>query len=140
MALFPIVPQPPHPPHHTMLASPVPKPDELAQHHAKPAIVHMHIPHCQTVQHHLVSVLASLFAPTSYQQYTASSTSPYRIEDYNTRITVDDEFVLLEEIVEDIEQDGGPLCREATIESWKPVMTANRKRRLSMHCFGKSES
>jgi hypothetical protein len=56
------------------------------------------------------------------------------MDDYNTRITVDDEFVLLEESAE---KDGGPLCREATIESWK-VMTKDRKRRLSVHCFGKA--
>jgi hypothetical protein len=133
MSLFPIIPQSPHP-QHTMLASSVPKSDERAQHHTTNAVVHFHVPHCHAVRQHLASALASLFAPTSYQQYTSSSTSPYRIQDYNTRITVDDEFVLLEEILEKDEQDGGPLCREATIESWK-VMTTNRKRRLSMHCF-----
>jgi hypothetical protein len=54
---------------------------------------------------------------------------------------VDDEFVLLEEDADD--QDGGPLCREATIESWKVcgeekecVLMKDRKRRLSVRRFG----
>jgi hypothetical protein len=83
------------------------------------------------IRHHFSSFLNHMFAPISCQQCTSTSQSPYRIQDYPARIIVDDEFVLLEED----SVDGGPLCREATIASWK-VMTKNRKRRLSVHCFG----
>jgi hypothetical protein len=130
MSLFPIIPQPPQP-HHTMLASSAIQHNEPAQYQTSSAISHPHIAHCRQ---HLASALAHMFNPISHQRYPPSPTSPYRMDDYNTRITVDDEFVLLEE---NAEKDGGPLCREATIESWK-VMTKDRKRRLSVHCFGKA--
>ncbi|KAH7079949.1 hypothetical protein BKA63DRAFT_505354 [Paraphoma chrysanthemicola] len=82
----------------------------------------------------LTSFLTHMFAPTSCQQCTA--TSPYNlnnttIADRKCNCIVDDEYVLFDD-----EQDGGPLCREATIASWK--MTAQRKRRFSVHCFGES--
>jgi hypothetical protein len=87
-----------------------------------------HNPHIHThihIRQHLASAL-------SHISHLTSPTSPYRMNDYATRITVEDEFVLLEEMVE----DGGPICREAEVESWK-VLTGERKRRLSVHCFGK---
>jgi len=49
---------------------------------------------------------------------------------------VDDEFVVMEEENEEEEEvDGGPLCREGEIESWKK-MTRDRRRRGSVQCFG----
>lgn len=52
---------------------------------------------------------------------------------------LDDEFVLLEDSSSE-EQDGGPLCREATIQSWKAPETAQRKfgdaRCGDLPCFG----
>jgi hypothetical protein len=91
------------------------------QQHASLAPFHNHI----HIRQHLASALTHLFT-------LPSDTSPYRMHDYATRITVEDEFVLLEEMVE----DGGPICREAEVEGWK-VLTGSRKRRLSVHCFGK---
>jgi hypothetical protein len=97
----------------------------------------------QTLQHNLSSALTHLFAPVSCQQ--CISTSPYRLDQCTSHIMVDDEFVLVDEVVGEEEVDGGPLCREATIESWKvsgkgrgseEVMLKDRKRRLSVHCFG----
>lgn len=90
------------------------------------------------------------FAPATCQACTCSVSSPrhYDAEDgaqiraqAQTHIIVDDEFVLVD--VEELEaEDGGPLCREGEIEGWKAtvgckkVMLRERKRRLSMRCFG----
>lgn len=59
---------------------------------------------------------------------------------------MDDAFVLVEEegdngVSEEREMDevdGGPLCREKTIESWKrkKIMMRERRRRGSCHGFG----
>ncbi|KAH4383093.1 hypothetical protein HBH69_110260 [Parastagonospora nodorum] len=160
MSLFPIIPpsltqtmlssSPPQSP--TLSSSPIsthdtssppqsPHHDKASQqqhhHHFSPTIPHLHLPHLPHIS--LRTHLTSLFAPTSHQQCTCS---PYRIPDYTKYIIVDDEFVLVEE---GEGEDGGPLCREATIESegWKTsgkggdrVMLSERKRRLSVHCFG----
>jgi hypothetical protein len=113
------------------------KPSNQQHHHFSPTIPHLHLPHLPHIS--LGTHLTSLFALTSHQQCTCS---PYRIPDYTKYIIVDDEFVLVEE---GEGEDGGPLCREATIESegWKTsrkggdrVMLRERKRRLSVHCFG----
>jgi hypothetical protein len=102
---------------------------EVVQHnqHHLHHLTNPHLSHPHFDRHQLAIFLSSffthMFAPASCQECTVSS--PYR------HIFVDDDFVLLEED----EQDGGPLCREATIEGWK-VMTKDRKRRLSVHCFG----
>ncbi|KAF2033062.1 hypothetical protein EK21DRAFT_86502 [Setomelanomma holmii] len=82
----------------------------------------------------LTSFLTHMFAPASCQQ--CLSTSPYSLTnttviDRKCDCVVNGEYVLF-----DGEQDGGPLCREATIESWK--MTSQRKRRFSVHCFSDS--
>ena len=87
--------------------------------------------HAYHVDHHqmaafLIGFLDRMFAPAAYQQCTSSMpcwavshhsecSSKSRDE---TVIIVDDEFVLLEDRDSE-EQDGGPICREATIESWK---------------------
>lgn len=85
--------------------------------------------HVHQVDHHhisafLISFLSHVFAPAAYQQCTSST--PCWAPSHNTEclsknkavIVVDDEFVLLED-EESEEQDGGPICREVTIESWK---------------------
>lgn len=91
------------------------------------------------VDHHhisafLISLLSHMFAPAAYQQCT-SSTTCWATSHHNdcahgkndkTVIIVDDEFVLLEDRSTE-EQDGGPICREATIESWKAPKKAQRK-------------
>lgn len=83
------------------------------------------------VDHHhisafLISLLSHMFAPAAYQRCTSSTpcwATPHNSDcahkSSDKAITiVDDEFVLLEDRSSE-EQDGGPLCREATIESWK---------------------
>lgn len=150
MSLFPIIPPSPTKTHPKMLSSSPPQ-SPLSSSPSPPATqdsapsppqsphdstnpTHFHIPHPHPHLPHisLRTHLSSLFAPTSYQQCTCS---PYRIPDYTKYIIVDDEFVLVEE-------DGGPLCREGMIESeeWKTsggkVMLRERKRRMSVHCFG----
>ncbi|KAF2627651.1 hypothetical protein BU25DRAFT_421635 [Macroventuria anomochaeta] len=83
------------------------------------------------VDHHhisafLISFLSHMFAPAAYQQCT-SSTPCWAVSHHSeclskssdkAVIIVDDEFVLLEDRDSE-EQDGGPICQEATIESWK---------------------
>lgn len=74
----------------------------------------------------LIRFLSHMFAPAAYQQCTSSTPcwAPAHHEESCSKssskavIIVDDEFVLLEDD-ESGEQDGGPICREATIESWK---------------------
>lgn len=81
------------------------------------------------VDHHhistfLISLLSHMFAPAAYQQCTSStpcwapSHDTECLSKDKTVIIVDDEFILLED-EESEAQDGGPICREATIESWK---------------------
>jgi hypothetical protein len=95
-----------------------------------------HKPEHQTthqVDHHhiaafFISFLSHMFAPAAYQQCTSSTPcwAPSHHAELLSKssssskavIIVDDEFVLLEDS-ESETQDGGPLCREATIESWK---------------------
>lgn len=114
----------------------------LLTHHSAPA----------TQQHHfdrhnlLTTFISHIFAPSTCAQCTASKPCWIRTipSDEKLKIIIDDEFVLMEE--DDDEMDGGPLCREAEIETWKckcevraPAegqMLAQRKRRLSVHCFG----
>lgn len=91
------------------------------------------------VDHHhvstfLISFLSHMFAPAAYQQCTCST--PCWVTSHHgdcaskssdqAVIIVDDEFVLLEDNSGE-EQDGGPLCHEATIESWKAPKNAQRK-------------
>ncbi|KAH6643011.1 hypothetical protein C7974DRAFT_114619 [Boeremia exigua] len=94
--------------------------------------------HAHQVDHHqiaafLVSILSHIFAPAAYQQCTSST--PCWVASHShecssrscekTATVVDDDFVLLEERDSE-EQDGGPICREATIESWKAPKKARR--------------
>lgn len=114
--------------------------------------VHLHVPHPHFDRHALASFLSNVmmhtFAPATCQACTcsASSTTTHHENEAESpsqrpteaHIIVDDEFVLIEED----ENDGGPLCREREIEAWKSepgckkVMLGQRKRRLSMRCFG----
>ncbi|KAH8728312.1 hypothetical protein GQ44DRAFT_757274 [Phaeosphaeriaceae sp. PMI808] len=91
-----------------------------------------HYPPAPSTHHHLSDLLSTflthMFALASCQACTSSQ--PCWTTDYKARIVVDDEYVLLDED----EDDGGPLCREAVIDGWK--MTKGRKRRLSVHSFG----
>lgn len=105
------------------------------------------------VDHHqiatfLISFLTQTFTPVAYQQCTSStpcwatprSQTCVSINDAKTLIIVDDEFVLLEDSEE---QDGGPLCREATIESWKTPKKVHKrlnvaKRWIDLPRFGRS--
>ncbi|KAF2820705.1 hypothetical protein CC86DRAFT_374358 [Ophiobolus disseminans] len=108
---------------------------------------HLPIPHPHIDRAHLSALLTSflqhMFAPASCQACTSSKPcwTDSSAADYKCRIIVDDEFVLLEDNEEE-EQDGGPLCREATIASWKmgggkmPTMLGERRRRGSVHCYG----
>jgi hypothetical protein len=87
--------------------------------------------HARQVDYHhistfLISFLSHMFAPAAYQQ-CATSTPCWTVSHHSeclpknsdkAVIVVDDEFVLLED-KDSEEQDGGPLCREKTIESWK---------------------
>lgn len=91
------------------------------------------------VDHHhissfLINFLSHMFAPAAYQQCT-SSMSCWAIAHHGecaskssdkAVIIVDDEFVLLEERDSE-ERDGGPICREATIESWKDPKKTQKK-------------
>jgi hypothetical protein len=147
MSLFPIVPTSTTQRTYntnTMLATSPHHNQTSTQYHISTAITQLHMPHhipqphidLQALRQHLCSAISHLFQPISCQQCTCSA--------YQTsHIFVDDEFVLVEE---EVEEDGGPLCREATIESWKvkgrrgsggsEVMLRDRRRRLSVHCFG----
>lgn len=81
----------------------------------------------------LISFLSHMFAPVAYQQCTSSANCWALSHDSeclsksssNAAITVNDEFMLLES--EDKEQDGGPICRETTIESWKAPKKASKR-------------
>ncbi len=81
----------------------------------------------------LVQFLGYMFAPVAYQQCTSSAPcwAVPHIRDCTpekrgkTAIIVDDEFVLLEDWCNE-EHDGGPICREATIESWKAPKKGRR--------------
>lgn len=74
----------------------------------------------------LISFLSHMFTPVAYQQCTSSA--PCWVVSHHSEclseksnkatIVVDDEFVLLDDKRNE-ERDGGPICREATIESWK---------------------
>lgn len=84
----------------------------------------------------IADFFSHMFAPTSYVQCTATKTymsSPYmsqNTQDRKCTMIVDDEYVLLED---NDEQDGGPLCREATIASWKTKSKpVQKERRRSM--------
>ncbi|KAG9188025.1 hypothetical protein G6011_01948 [Alternaria panax] len=99
-------------------------------------------PHYQITPDHLseavLDFFSHMFAPTSYQSCYCSTPcwapAPYHTDphiaavghDKKLRIVVDDDIVVLE----DGEEDGGPLCREATIESWK-VGEGKKERRSS---------
>jgi hypothetical protein len=85
--------------------------------------------HAHHVDHHhiaafFINFLSHIFAPAAYQQRTLSTTCPKDIRcgelesrrNDSTVIIVDDEFVLLE-TSDSKEQDGGSLCREATIKT-----------------------
>ena len=91
------------------------------------------------VDHHhisafLFSFVSHMFAPAAYQQCTSSTTcwTTSHHSDWLAKssdeevIMMDDDFVLLEDRSSE-DQDGGSLCREATIESWKAPRTVQRK-------------
>lgn len=82
----------------------------------------------------LISFLSHMFAPASYQQ-CASSTTCWTTSHHGDCVArssdevvmiMDDDFVLLKDRSSE-DQDGGPLCREATIESWKAPKTVQRE-------------
>ena len=98
--------------------------------------------HKSVIDHHhlsdaIVSFLAHMFAPTGYLQCNSTSSwsqsSPY-VHEINRAhtIVVDDDYVVVDELDNN---DGGPLCREATIASWK-VKSAHTKRRRSLQWLG----
>ena len=82
--------------------------------------------------HHLSEVVVDffshMFATASYLQCTSSIpcwSSPSSDEQATKpKFVVDDDMVLL-----DAEEDGGPLCREATIASWKARPVQKERRR-----------
>jgi hypothetical protein len=93
---------------------------------------HPHHHHQITPTHVSDAVLdffSHMFAPASYLACTCST--PYRApaspspathitsQDEKLKIVVDDDIVVLEGEQDGEEEDGGPLCREATIASWK---------------------
>jgi hypothetical protein len=127
MSLFPVVPNPStrttmlasHPPNTTIT---IKSPHNI--HH--PSIDRTHLSAL------LTSFLTHMFAPASCQACTSSNPcwTNTSANEYKAEIKVDNESALAEEI----EVDGGPICREDTIESWKT--TKERKRRSSVHHFG----
>lgn len=88
-----------------------------------------HHQHVHQFDHHhvsafLISFLRHVFAPAAYQQCTSSAhcwatshNSECLSRGCSNAVIVVDDFVLLES--ESKEQDGGPVCRVTTIESWK---------------------
>ncbi|XPS80019.1 hypothetical protein M3J09_011982 [Ascochyta lentis] len=125
MSLFPSILHPST--HSTLLVADRPKrtttpsqTDHNAEHQHAHQVDHKHI------SAFLISFLGHMFAPAAYQQCTSSTPcwAPSHHAECLSKssskavIIVDDEFVLLED-EESEEQDGGPICREATIESWK---------------------
>lgn len=95
--------------------------------------------HAHQVDHHqiaafLISFISHMFAPTAYQQCTSSTPCWATPNDQTcssknnakTTIVIDDDFVSLEDNGHE-EQDGGPICREATIESWKAPKKAHKR-------------
>ena len=119
MSLFPNILHPST--YSTLLAdrkSPPSQTDHETQHQNAHQVDHHH------VSAFLISFLSHMFAPAAYQQCT-SSTPCWAVSHHSECLSkiekviiVDDEFVLLED-QENEAQDGGPLCREKTIESWK---------------------
>jgi hypothetical protein len=93
----------------------------------------MHDHHIFLDGHHIselaVDILSRMLAPASYLQCTSSipcwapSTSETCYADRKPTLIVDDEYVLLDK------EDGGPLCREATIASWKATPAKRERRR-----------
>ena len=88
-------------------------------------------PHHQMTCDHLSDAVqdffAHMFAPASHLACTCSTPcwapaplTPcnYNAHDGKIAIVVDKDIVVAEE-TDEMEEDGGPLCREATIASWK---------------------
>jgi hypothetical protein len=83
--------------------------------------------------HHIselaVDILSRMLAPTSYQQCTCStlcwtpSTTDTYLADRKPKLIVDDKYALQDG------EDGGPICREATIASWKAAPAKKGRRR-----------
>jgi hypothetical protein len=127
MLLFPNIPDPSS--YNNMLAYPhhlLTNHDYATKHHNASFDHH----HLSDVVHDFFS---HMFAPTSYLQCTSSIPcwAPPAIDahaaDTQPRLIIDDDYVLL-----DCEEDGGPLCREATIASWKAAPTKEKQRRRSI--------
>ncbi|KAI8933821.1 hypothetical protein NX059_009523 [Plenodomus lindquistii] len=100
-----------------------------------------HHPHisAEQISTVVVNFFSHMFAPTSYLQCTSSGrwSEPLHEGERNHTIVVDDEFILIDD---DKDPDGGPICREAAIASWKSgkadrdgqAMGMKRRRRSSV--------
>jgi hypothetical protein len=91
----------------------------LAQ-HQRLSTNHEHTAHNHHISEMVVDILSRVLAPASYLQCTSTipcwapfTTNAYAAEK-SPKYVVDDDYVLLDD-----EDDGGPLCRETTIASWK---------------------
>ncbi|CAO2658046.1 Nn.00g073060.m01.CDS01 [Neocucurbitaria sp. VM-36] len=114
----------------------------LAQKYSQDANVKHDVQHhnASIGRHHLsnfvATMLINVFAPTAYLQCSSSSSTTHDagIDDRKCTMIVDDDYAYIEE---EEEQDGGPLCREATIASWKAKTEAcQQERRRSIQWFG----
>lgn len=80
-------------------------------------------------RHHLAEAMTSflthMFAPTGYLQCNSTS-SWSQSAPYVHEISQKHTMVIAEEI---IDPDGGPLCREAIIESWKETPCHTERKR-----------
>lgn len=107
-----------------------------------------HTVHQDTQHHkHHLALLTHLLhlQPTMTSQLDSTLAHPFNRAAHPYKLAIEEEVVLLDDDDdnnnnrEDIDSDGGPLCREAGILAWKGgerVMTKGRRRRLSFRWTG----
>jgi hypothetical protein len=102
----------------------------LAQHHPQSSTHHELAEHNHHISEMVIEILSRMLAPASYLQCTstipcwAPSTTNVFTAEKKPKIIVDDDYVLLDD-----QEDGGPLCRENTIASWKTKLAKKERSR-----------
>lgn len=113
-----------------MLARPHPQRRRATTEHVQRQAFHLDR---QNVSGAVVSFVTHMLAPTSYLQCVSSPSyhyadfypHEYKIKQIRN-VMIDEAIVVMDE---EVLQDGGPLCREATIASWKAKPCRKERRR-----------